>query len=464
MLSFKSRRRRSRWSTRQSSRSRWLMAILLLASIPIGLEVMARLISAVTGFNQQAQEDPALQQRHGYQLQFTTDQGQPYDPEATEGELLAVRSPLLGYQLVSNRSNAFWTLNEQGFRDDEPVPREKPAGEIRIFVLGGTTAFGQLNSSNASTTAHQLEALLNERITQQRTSPETFQPVVLPYWADRVQAALARPPRIEDGQYRVINAAVPGYASGNELAQLMNQVVHYNPNIIVLLNGYADLLLPSSQIGADVPGLDALLQYEPPSVMSQLRDRLQRGIDRLAMVKIYKHYQQRSDAGQPILAEPLNIAAAEVKPSLNDYVGTSDTELQQRVVRYREHVNQIVQWASGTQNRVIIGVQPEITGRNADSLTPAETAIVAQLSDAYAQWMQTGYEQLNASANQAAQRSANAKAVNLYRLYDTFPNQAFHSPTSLTDEASTVLAQRLYEAIAAELSLEPVPFAGRNPR
>ena len=195
----------------------------------------------------------------------------------------------LGYQLLPNQTNQFWSLNAQGFREDEALTPQKADGEIRIFIVGGSTAFGQLNTDNANTLAHKMETLLTQRIQQQRATPEAFQPPVLPYWADKVQEALALPPRIKDGQYRVINAAVPGYASGNDLAQLMHQVVRYNPDIVIVLNGYPDLLLPSHQPGADVPGLEALLQNETPGLLSQVGDRVQSGISQLRAVQVYQH-------------------------------------------------------------------------------------------------------------------------------------------------------------------------------
>ena len=459
MLSLKSRRRRSRWS-RQSSRSPWLTALLLMASIPIGIELLARLITMVTGFSATVEENAVQKRTQGYQLQFVSPEGKPYaDQQATGGELQAKRNPLLGYQLLPKQSNQFWSLNAQGFREEDDVSPQKADGEIRIFIVGGSTAFGQLSTNNANTLAQKMETLLTQRIEQQRTKPETFQPPVLPYWADKVQEALALPPRIKDGQYRVINAAVPGYASGNDLAQLMHQVVLYNPDIVVVLNGYPDLLLPSAQPGADVPGLEALLQNETPGLMSQVGDRLQNGIDQLMAVKIYRHYKNRSQPQQPALKAPLNIAATELKPTLNDYVGQDAAELDQRVRRYRDNLDQMVKWASGTQKRLIIGIQPEITGRTADKLTPAEATIISNLDDSYQQWMQAGYERLNAQANQVAQQSANATVVDLYSAYDSFPEQAFQSPTSLTDEATGVLANRLYAAIANQLSLKPISFA-----
>nr|MDJ0707934.1 hypothetical protein [Leptolyngbyaceae cyanobacterium MO_188.B28] len=289
------------------------------------------------------------------------------------------------------------------------------------------------------------------------------QPAVLPYWADKVREALALPPRIRDGQYRVINAAVPGYASGNELAQLMKRVVNYDPDIVVALNGYADLLLPSTQLGADVPGLEDLLVNETPSIGSQINEQVQNWFNRLSAVQVYKHYTDGGQKTQTALSTPLNLASLDADASLNDSLGGDEMELKQRVVRYRNHMRQMARWASSTQKRLVIGLQPEITGRNPDAMTSAESGIVSDLGDAYKQWMQTGYEELSVAAKQVAQSSANVSMLNLYGMYNTFEGPAFQSPTSLTDEANQTLAEQFYRAIATELTLRPANYTGRRP-
>ena len=462
MVLFRSRRRRSRWSTRQPSRYRWLIVLLIIVGAPVGVELLSRLITNWTGFNEQVQEESS-QRIHGYQLQFVNAEGQPYEETATKGELLIVRSPLLGYQFLPDQKNSYWTINQQGFRDDEATPIEKPAGEIRIFLLGGSTAFGQLSTDNEITFANQLETRLNQRVAQQRANPNKFQPEVLPYWADKVREALALPPRIRDGQYRVINAAVPGYASGNELAQLMKRVVNYDPDIVVVLNGYADLLLPSSQLGADVPDLEALLANETPGIGSQISEQVQGWFNQLSAVQVYKHYTEGRQAAQTTLAAPLNLASVDANTSLNDNLVPNEEELKQRILRYRNHMRQMARWASSTQKRLVIGLQPEITGRNPDAMTSTESEIVTELGDAYKQWMLTGYEQLSVAANQVAQSSANVSMLNLYEMYNTFEGHAFQSPTSLTDRANQELAEQFYRAIATELTLKPVNYTGRRP-
>lgn len=450
----------SRYRYKQKSRHpfRWLVVLLVLIGVPVGLEFLTRFVTHATGISERFTADPTSDVRDAYQLQFVGKNGQPYEGLADEGQLMAVRDPLMGYQLAANQQSDFWQINENGFRDAEAVPLEKPAGEVRIFVLGGSTAFGQLSSDNQTTFANKLEARLNEQVAQQRANPGQFQPSVLPYRADQVQQALSLPSRIRDGQYRVINAAIPGYASGNELAMLMQRIATYNPDFVVVLDGYADLMLSSSEKGADIPGIEQVLAGEGQTFGAEITEQVQDWFNRLYIVRGVKYYGLQLQQSEPQLAEPLNLYTPTASAGWGDRLPIDQTELNQRVQRYGNHLQQMVNWASANQKRLIIGIEPEITSRQQSVMTPEESAIVAELGDAYVEQMRNGFTALAAVANQAGQRSANAEVLNLYPLYETFAGQAFQGPTSLTDEANTLLSDRLYEAIADELSLQPQPF------
>ncbi|WAL58853.1 SGNH/GDSL hydrolase family protein [Thermocoleostomius sinensis] len=452
-------RRRSSWK-RKSRRRSWFPIVLLLVGVPIALELLVRGIAYATGTSEQLTANSAGKSEliEAYRLGFLSPDGQPYEALPNQGHLMAVRNPLMGYQLLPDQTSEFWTINAQGFRDDQPVTPEKAAGEVRIFVLGGSTAFGQLNSDNQMTLASHLEKLLNDRVTNQKTNPTRFQPATLPYRADQVAEVLALPPRIPEQQYRVINAAVPGYASGNELAMLMQQVVAYNPDMVVLLNSYQDLMLPSSQVGADIPGLDALIQGERESPTAQFTQSVQDWFDRLYVVRAVDRYVLQSQSPEEELAIALNLVNAGNPQPLDQALAADDAELDRRIARYRNHLLQMVRWSSATRKRLFIGLQPEITGRAANAMPPEEAAILTKLGDSYAQRMQVGYTKLSEAAEQVAQSSANAQLLDLYKLYETYEGQAFQSPTSLTDEANQVLASKFFEAIVRELAIEPRPF------
>ena len=445
---------------RKNKRRSWIPLALLLLGLPIGLELLARLGVALTGTGQQlevAQSDQA-RKIESYRLKFLSPFGQPYSKLPSSGELGAMRSPLMGYQLLPQQKNQFWAINAQGFRDVDAVAREKPSGEVRIFVLGSSMAFGQLSGSNQATFAHQLEALLNNQVAKQRSNPNSFQPAVLPYLAEDVDKALTLPLRIADRQYRVINAAVPGYASGNELAVLTQQVVNYSPDMVIVLDSYGDLLLPSTQSGADIPGLDEVLQGKEQDPGAQLLSSVKRGVthwfDQLYLVRAVRYYLLRSPQLETAPAGMLNLPTA--NSPLDQVLASDSAELDRRVDRYQNHLLQMVRWSSAAKKRMFIGIQPDIAGRQ--KLTPEETAMLSQLGKTYSQKIKAGHTKLAAAASEVATTTSNVKLLDLRELYNDTPEQAFQSPTSLTDKANQKLAEQFYKAIVPTLAIQPKPF------
>jgi hypothetical protein len=76
----------------------------------------------------------------------------------------------------------------------------------------------------------------------------------------------------------------------------------------------------------------------------------------------------------------------------------------------------------------------------------------------YVQQFPGAYQQLAKAAQGVTGSSANVKVLDLYTLYQSFEPTAFQGPVSLTDEAQTVLADRLYAALVSQLALQPKPY------
>ncbi len=450
-------RYRSTWKRRNKRRPVALIALLLIVGVPIGLELLARLVASMAGFDPQAISQSAQAQKvQAYQLKFHSPTGQPYPTLPSEGTLAVARDPLMGYHLMPQQKSQFWTINPQGFRDTEPVSPQKPAGEVRIFVLGGSTAFGQLSSNDQATFSNQLEKLLNDQVAGQRSTPARYQPAVLPYLAEDVAKALVLPARIPERQYRVINAAVPGYASGNELAMLMQQVVDYSPDMVIVLNSSADLALPSSQSGADIPGLDSVLQGEVKDTGTQISDAFKGWFNSLYLVQGFQRFILRAPQPSEETGVMLNLMTTAPQASLAQALPADTAELDRRVNRYRDHLQQIARWSSAAKKQLFVGIQPDISSRQQP--TPAEQAIISQAGTGYADKMKAGHTKLVTAANQAVKTSANAKLLDLQSLYAKSAKPAFQTPTSLTDEANQELAKQFYQAIKDTLAIEPKPF------
>ena len=111
------------------------------------------------------------------------------------------------------------THNAQGFRRQTDVTRDKPAGTIRIFLMGASTAYGLGGMwphiqrdyavlKNSETIDAYLEALLNQRGGEAR--------------------------------FEVINASVPSIWTHHHLINLNQSILKYNPDLVLFLDGWND--------------------------------------------------------------------------------------------------------------------------------------------------------------------------------------------------------------------------------
>jgi len=449
---FKSRRSSYRKPRRP------LPLLVILAAIPLVLvllELLTRIVIGVMGKSAEFaayEGEPAIVT--AYRLKFLGKTQQPYDGLSDSGFLAAQRRLAVGYSLVGNQKSNYWRINQQGFRDDDPVPLEKPKNEIRIFLLGGSTAFGQWNASNQATLASKLEARLNERVAQQRRSPEKYRPTTLPFYKPDLEKALALPIQLRDGQYRVIKAAVPGYTSGNELAQLALQILPYSPDAILVLDGYTDLMLPSNEAQRDIPKMEALLNNAPGHFWTYLTQQLNHWVTDTYLVKAIQYWLLRP---RPSVSQLSLVATDEAAP-LEQHLAADAAELERRVARYRDRLDHMVALTTGARIPLIVAIQPEITGRDQAKLSPREQVVLKELGSVYKERMQSGYSEL-VQASQQIQEAfpKNVIALNFYKLDEDFRSGAFYDAVHLTEEANALLAERYYRAITSLPKLQATP-------
>jgi len=115
--------------------------------------------------------------------------------------------------LQTTHSHLDMTTNDTGLRDDEGVPRKRP-DELRVVVLGGSAVLGA-GVADDETAPYQLEGLLAQR--------------------------LEEAPLAGIRSVRVINAGQGYYNSTQELVFLITELAIYEPDIIVVADGYNDL-------------------------------------------------------------------------------------------------------------------------------------------------------------------------------------------------------------------------------
>lgn len=107
----------------------------------------------------------------------------------------------------------------EGFRRDRPVSLEKPSNTVRIFLMGGSVAYG------GNTLYPEIDH--SWRIDNRQTIDY--------YLEQKLNAAF--PVR----RWEVINAAVKGYMLHQDLALFLSLVQRYQPDYVILLDGNNDL-------------------------------------------------------------------------------------------------------------------------------------------------------------------------------------------------------------------------------
>jgi hypothetical protein len=147
----------------------------------------------------------------------------PAPPDPTREPHIAYRvDPEVRYVLSPNQKgwvdDGFVTTNSRGFRGRE-VDVPKPSGRLRVVALGDSVVFGW-GVNDADTVCEQLEQLFRAR----------------------------RP----DVDVDVVNLAVPGYATRQEVALLQRNLAALQPDVVLL--GFYENDLPDTMDDKNVSG------------------------------------------------------------------------------------------------------------------------------------------------------------------------------------------------------------------
>ena len=453
---FKSRAKERRIFTsrkRMRPRSSIFSAIASVILVFLVLELLTRIFVDLSGNREQFVEtNTESDLDRAYKLKFVGEN--TADETFQEPGLKAKPSVSVGYQLLGTQQSKYWQINSAGFRDREEIATVKPKDEIRIFLLGNSTAFGYGSLNNQTTIGAYLEQRLDRRLKQQQTSPQLYKPDVLPFDKTERQKYLAKPAKIKSGNYRVINAGVPGYASGNELAQLALQVLKYKPDLIVVLDGYEDLMLASDREAVQAPLIEPDRDEQPTSFADYVSHLIEPIENKSYLAKIARDRWLKDKDEAPLQ----NLAIDEQISNLVRYLPPNKDELQKRVDLYIDRQKQILSLSAAAQAPLLVAVQPEITGRDPSQLTDTEGKIATELGRNYIQQVRNSYPALIEASQKLAQAfPKNMKTIDLYRLTDKYPSPSFIDPIHLNEAANQKVAEQLYYAISSMPKMQLVP-------
>jgi hypothetical protein len=199
------------YSTKKIAYIALIVAVVVL--ILVGLDKLSELALKKTYLSHVYPENFALAKRD------LTHPVSHYDYDLTPGVCIIHNQP---------KGNRFEYANNAGFRDPRPISLKKPDDEFRIFLTGGSTAFG-LGATGAAapltnfyyiehreTISHMLEKILNT------TAP------------------------IPGKKIRVYNTAVWGYSYQHVLLKYLTKLRQYKPDLVVSFDGANELLAVSA--------------------------------------------------------------------------------------------------------------------------------------------------------------------------------------------------------------------------
>jgi hypothetical protein len=194
------------YSTKKIAYLAFIIGVVVLALV--GLDKLAELALSKTYLAYVYPEDFAMAKR---------DLTQPvshYDYDLSPGVCILHNQP---------KGNRYEYANNAGFRDPRPISLKKPDDEFRIFLTGGSTAFGLGASGQAA-------PLTNFYYLEHRET--------ISYMLEKILNATAP---IPGKTIRVYNTAVWGYSYQHLLLRYVTKLRQYKPDLIVSLDGANEL-------------------------------------------------------------------------------------------------------------------------------------------------------------------------------------------------------------------------------
>ena len=134
-------------------------------------------------------------------------------------------------------------INAFGFRDRRQRYMPKPPGTYRVFITGGSTAFGSGAESDAETIAGQLEARLDRELK----------------------------PRTGLG-YEAVTVAVPAWSTTHERIMIENRIADLGPDRIIMVSGFNDVLW--GQYFSDVSWFFTFYDQHYVALLNQVHQRV----------------------------------------------------------------------------------------------------------------------------------------------------------------------------------------------
>jgi lysophospholipase L1-like esterase len=329
-------------------------------------------------------------------------------------------------------------VNAEGFRRDQDVSVAKPRDEIRIFLLGGSVAYG----------AETLYPEIDEHW-RRLDNKETIDH----YLENRLNSAFPAK------HWEVINAAVKGYVLGQDLALFLSTLQPYRPDYLILLDGVNDMfrMLRFSEnddtyveagFGEEFDGLtkpgSMSLRFMASTWLlnnSALYRSIRESVAQRHRIAARRERYRKSAARSPATFASLT------PEEQNQYQAAAS-----RLDNYLRPVRQIHLLAMLEGTQAVFVLQPQMAGTRKPL-----TGIEARLFDYWTRLepldvygLRTLYPQLSGRLTAAA-ASEGYRFVDLTSVFDHANVQTFTDYCHLTPAGNQIIADAIFDSLATSV-------------
>jgi lysophospholipase L1-like esterase len=375
----------------------WLILLLRIALVAAILEGGTRLLFGVKGYF-----DRDLPECYTYstvRCRVTT-----FNEEL--GEVVIFAGPA-GISLAPNFHGEWVTTNAQGLRDPDDTQLLKAPGTLRIVTIGASGMWGAYVHDD-ETIPYYLEQELSSRTTQ---------PV------------------------EVINAAIPGAVSFQELIHLQAVVLPLQPDLVVIYDGRNDLYFANSPkwspllTPASLNALDA-------QTRRQQGDTGPLGNELWQVVVRYSKFFNTLDLMFRV------IQAGQQNNSTGAAIATDHPEA---VAAYADHLGLMAQTLQANHIPAIFVLQP-ILWANAKPINPEEQVIIDRAGSAYQSILKL-YPQAQAAIKTLGEQY-DVPALDYTGIFADYTERMYLDEVHPTPAGNRLIAQQLAQDIVETLAIK----------
>ena len=294
--------------------------------------------------------------------------------------------------LLNQPNQQFPTLNinSYGFRGDE-ITIEKPDNTYRIFFIGGSTAFGQIASSDSKTIPAILETKFHENGMQ---------------------------------EVEIINAGINNANSRSETYLIRSMILEFDPNMLIIYDGWNE--------GQHDWGWDD--EVEDQSTLSNLKNSFEVSLNSFYITKIKPYYKTPEKFQE--LFKNRNETPTEIQ------IPNTDLNEKKAAVWEKRWMG-ICSIGDEKNFKTIITLQP-ILGTGNKSLTPIEQERLEK-SFARQNIILELFDNLAISLTELEKTCE--KTIDLRNVFDHTDKPVFHDLGHTSNYGNEIVAERIYQKI-----------------